>query len=197
MKIALIYDLTDDVERYMILFLFLFTYLYYSFRKNMFELCDSVINNGNLKDKFINNIPSLMKCLAQKYFSDSFESLSQYTLNLIHEVLSLVDHQDHNTNEQEAQLKKKFVVTEEEINQIEMKWAKLTVEINELRDQLEEAKGRSEFLKAQGIKDKIDVLIREREELAQKRLAIKSVEAEQEPEEPAELDQLPKIIVRF
>jgi len=123
--------------------------------------------------KIDNYISNIMKIFALNSDSNMLLDITVSIIDSINTTDMEVDDQTNAVQSQESTTST-TVVNAEQLRQFELEYAKISVKINELRDQLDCAKQKDDFLEAKRIKDIIDDLTKQKNEIMDKRLMINS-----------------------
>lgn len=135
-----------------------------------------------------------MKLIAKRVCTNSSDLLS-FTVDLINDIHQALMEQFEETLRQTQASQAKQPELEEDPRALEMKYAKLTVKMNEIGDDLDEAKKEENFALAQQLKEQYDAIKLERQGLINRRVTITSTTAPSQLQNTVQL-QPPELKVR-
>ncbi|CAK9252582.1 unnamed protein product [Sphagnum jensenii] len=146
MEILLMFEIGDEVQKKMIL-----------------DLLQTILFADTLPVKFEDHISPIMKIVAENVFKDKSELL-EFAAEVTNKIYNSLEEVEDSRSQNERQFDPALV------REYEMRYAKLTVEYQEMRDKMEEALSSEDYKEAQLIKERIAVLSKEREEVQNQRL---------------------------
>ncbi|RWS01908.1 condensin complex subunit 3-like protein [Dinothrombium tinctorium] len=139
MAILLVYEIEDEAQR-----------------RELKKMCNNMLFAETLSVKFQDYITPIMKCLATNVFPDSM-ALLEFTAEATSGV--------YNSLAGNEEITKTTQISASQLREYEVRHAKLTVDINEKREELDEAIKGQNYIEAQQIKETLDVLNKEKNEL--------------------------------
>ena len=167
-----------------------------------------IFNLENLPSKLTNVCPPLMSLLAKNVFHTSDELL-KFTQDIIQDIYNKIFEDDEESEQSmsvdddndafvaERQEKKKEPktprkeYTKSEVRQIEIKYAEITIKLEEVNDELDLNVKNQNYLAAEELKSKKHLLEKERDALKRERLIARGevVDSEDEDDEEAEVQR--------